>query len=171
MATQKIPAWARFPRNRLTVSMVSNGFRNSKELLVSFPRLFSRLNRLMGVDTATVVGSNVNIAIDAKTDTLPLSEIGEFMLAPNDYIATRTSVSLTPATATVVHGNTQQLTFTVTYSDSSTAAITSGVSFSSSDTTLATVNATGLVTTIVAGSVTITASIAGLSDSTVITIT
>lgn len=63
-----------------------------------------------------------------------------------------TGATVAPTTASIAVGNTQQLTATVTPAD---ATDTSGA-WSSSDDTIATVNATGLVTGIAAGEATIT---------------
>jgi hypothetical protein len=77
-----------------------------------------------------------------------------------------TSLSLTPATVSMsATGNTQQLTLTANMSDGTTQNITSaaGTTFSSSNTAVATVNATGLVTSAGTGTATITGSNGGLS--------
>ena len=63
-----------------------------------------------------------------------------------------TSVDVSPATASIAVGATAQLTATV-----SPAAANSAVTWSSSDSTKATMDATGLVTGVAAGSATITA--------------
>ncbi len=62
-----------------------------------------------------------------------------------------------PGSTTVAVGATQALTVTGTYSDSSTFDLTCGSQFASSDTSVATVGATGLVTATGAGEATITA--------------
>jgi uncharacterized protein YjdB len=63
-----------------------------------------------------------------------------------------TGVTLSPTTATLLVGATQQLTPTV----APATATNKAVSYSSSNTAIATVNATGLITAIAAGSATIT---------------
>lgn len=79
------------------------------------------------------------------------------------------SVSLTPETASVVIGATQQLTATVLPAD---AAIKT-VKYVSSDPTKATVNASGLVTGVAAGTTTITVTTdsGNKTDTSVITVT
>ena len=72
-----------------------------------------------------------------------------------------TGVSLSPSTFTVSIGSTQQLTATVSPTNASNPAVT----FSSSNTAVATVNGTGLVTPIGAGTVTITVTTGGFSAS------
>jgi len=63
-----------------------------------------------------------------------------------------TGVTVSPTTATVVAGATTQLTATVSPSNATNKAVT----WSSSNTAIATVNATGLVTAVTAGAATIT---------------
>lgn len=63
-----------------------------------------------------------------------------------------TGVTMTPATTSVVVGNTRQLNATVAPSSASNKAVT----YKSSDTSVATVNANGLVTGVAAGSATVT---------------
>ncbi len=80
-----------------------------------------------------------------------------------------TSVTVTPATASVVDGNTQQLTATVAPSN----ATNQTVSWSSNNTAVATVNSSGLVTAIAPGTATITATTqdGSKTDTSVITVT
>lgn len=63
-----------------------------------------------------------------------------------------TGVTMSPATTSVVVGNTRQLNATVAPSDATNKAVT----YESSDTAIATVNANGLVTGVAAGSATVT---------------
>jgi IPT/TIG domain-containing protein/Big-like domain-containing protein len=77
-----------------------------------------------------------------------------------------TSLTLTPATINFAStGATQQLMLTANMSDGTTQNITSaaGTTYSSNNTAAATVNATGLVTSVGTGSATITGSNGGLS--------
>jgi hypothetical protein len=83
---------------------------------------------------------------------------------------TLSSITLTPSTVTLTAGQTQQLTATTHYSDGSTKDVTSTATWVSSDTTIATVSGAGLVTSLVAGQVTITASVSGVSKSVAITV-
>ena len=79
-----------------------------------------------------------------------------------------TDISVLPATATKVAGQTQQLTVTFTPTDASVPR----VAWTTSDATKATVSSTGLVTTVAAGSVTITGTANGaITDTCVITVT
>ena len=76
------------------------------------------------------------------------------------------SIAVTPANATNLVGATQQFTATGTYSDGSTQNLTSQTAWSSSKTNVATINASGLATAVSAGSTTISAALAGVTDST-----
>ncbi|AXI03791.1 Ig-like domain-containing protein [Aquirhabdus parva] len=80
------------------------------------------------------------------------------------------SITVTPASSSVAAGLTQQFTATGNYSDGTSQAIATPA-WSSSDTTTATVNASGLVTSIKAGSATLTATLSGISGSAALTVT
>src|SRR5271157_3574872 len=74
------------------------------------------------------------------------------------------SIYITPSTATVSVGNTQQLTATGKYSDGSTGTISgSSVGWSSSDDTVATITSGGLVTGVKVGTATMTVSDQGVT--------
>lgn len=81
------------------------------------------------------------------------------------------SIAISPASSSIPVNTTQQFTATGTYSDGSSADITPLVAWSSSHTNIATVNAGGLVNAIAAGSTNISASLAGISQSTPLTVT
>ncbi len=81
-----------------------------------------------------------------------------------------TALAITPTGSTVERGNTLQLTATGTYTDSTTQNLSNTVAWSSSNPAVATVNANGLVTTLTAGSTTITAGKDAVSNSTGITV-
>jgi hypothetical protein len=82
------------------------------------------------------------------------------------------SIAVTPATATIVVGQTQQFTATGTFSDGSTQNITTSAAWTSSDATTATVGAaTGIAAGVKAGApVTITASKSGVSGTASLTV-
>ncbi|WP_421897548.1 chondroitinase-B domain-containing protein [Marinoscillum sp.] len=79
-----------------------------------------------------------------------------------------TGVSVTPASASLIEGNTHQLSASVSPSD----ATDQGVAWSSSNTTVATVSSSGLVTAITEGSATITVTTndGGFTDTSTITV-
>ncbi|MFC2003424.1 Ig-like domain-containing protein, partial [Chloroflexota bacterium] len=86
-------------------------------------------------------------------------------------VATLDSIAVTPATPTTVVGNTVQFVATGTYSDSSTANLTTLVTWASSDTSKATIAAGGLAASQTAGSTTITATLDTVSGNTTLTVT
>lgn len=81
------------------------------------------------------------------------------------------SIAVTPETASIAVGSTQQFTATGTYSGGSTADLTTQVTWTSSDTTVATINASGLATGVAVGEATITATLDSLTDSATLTVT
>lgn len=83
---------------------------------------------------------------------------------------TLSSIAVSPTTASLTIGGTQALTVTGTYSDATTAALTSGVTYTSSSTTIASVSGTGLVTAAAAGTATITAAASGKTATATITV-
>lgn len=84
------------------------------------------------------------------------------------------TLTLSPSSTTVKLGYTKQITATAKFLDNSTYAVTSRVQWSSSDTSIATVNFSGVVTPIAAGTVTITGTAESdggyISDSTTVTV-
>ena len=72
------------------------------------------------------------------------------------------SITVSPTSASISVGATQQFTATGHYSNGSTQTLTSGTTWSSSSTTYATIGATGLATGVAAGSTNITASSGGV---------
>ena len=76
------------------------------------------------------------------------------------------SISVTPTTSTTTLGGTKQFSATGIYSDDSNRDITANVIWSSSDTTIATVNTGGLVTTKAVGSVIISAGMGNINSDT-----
>jgi uncharacterized protein YjdB len=122
-------------------------------------------------DVATVdSGGIVTAGSTTGTATLTATQ-GDTILVPGDTpIVVETTLTVTASalssiavtaendTTSIATGSTVQLTATGTFADDSTDDVTSHVTWSSSDTTLATVDAaTGLVTGVGAGTVTITA--------------
>ena len=80
------------------------------------------------------------------------------------------SIAVTPVNPTTAAGGSQQFTATGTYSDGSTANITTQVTWSSSNTSVATINASGLATAVAAGTSTITATQGSITGSTTLTV-
>jgi trimeric autotransporter adhesin len=81
------------------------------------------------------------------------------------------SIAVTPAGPSVAKGRTEQFAATGTLSDGSTEDLTTSVTWASSTPGVATISASGLAATLGTGSSTIGASLAGLTGSTVLTVT
>ncbi len=100
-----------------------------------------------GVVTAASTAGTAHIAVTAVVG------VNNVVTAPTPATIVvsipLTSIALSPLSATIAAGATQQLTVTGTYANNSTAVLpASGETFASSDTTVATVDGTGLVTVV-----------------------
>ncbi|MGO8972367.1 MAG: Ig-like domain-containing protein [Steroidobacteraceae bacterium] len=88
--------------------------------------------------------------------------------------ATLVSIAVTPATASVADGTSQQFTATGTYTDGSTQNLTAAATWNSSDTTIASISnaagSSGLATGLGVGSTSISAAV-GTVDSSTVTLT
>ena len=118
-----------------------------------------------GLVTTKADGSvTVSASLDGMT--------GSAALTVQSKTKTVSSVSVTPATASVTVGATLQFTATATFSDGTTSDVTSnGTTWSSSAATIATISSTGLATTASAGQTTLTATYQGKSGSAKLTAT
>lgn len=112
------------------------------------------------------------VVIDTKTSQLKTSQNWFAQVVTPDNIGTyvekiipTTGITVSPTTATIAVGGTQQITPTLTPSGA-----TGTVTYSTSDASKATVSSTGLVTGVASGSAVITAVCDGLSDSATITV-
>ncbi len=83
---------------------------------------------------------------------------------------TLTSIAVTPASPTIPNGTSQQFTATGTYSDSSTADITSSVTWASDTPAVATISAAGLAHGVSPGTSTISATLGSVSGNTLLTV-
>ena len=117
-----------------------------------------------GKVTAIAAGStNITAALNGVTGTTSIT-----VTAAAKTVA---KVTVTPATASLAPGATQQYTATATYSDNSQANVTSTATWTSSNTAVATVNASGLATAASAGSASITAAVGSVSGTAALTVT
>lgn len=91
---------------------------------------------------------------------------------PDAFVATLTSITVTPGTVTAKRGLSAptQLRATVALSDSRTIDVSDNATWTSTDATIATVSTTGLVTPIGAGTATITAEFEGATSTTIVTV-
>lgn len=87
-------------------------------------------------------------------------------------LANLVSITVKPENETLAKQTTQQFTVTGTFSDGSTRNVTNQVSsWTSSNTSVATIVPSGLVTAVAAGNTTITAHVGSVTDSTTLTVT
>jgi uncharacterized protein YjdB len=80
------------------------------------------------------------------------------------------SIAVTPVGQTLGIGISEQYVATATYSDGSSSDLSSGVTWTSSSTSVATVNGSGVITTVAAGNTNITATLGALTDSSTLTV-
>ena len=125
--------------------------------------------------TVTMQVNGTTIAVVADTSGITSGDPGLYYIDLNggappptdvifdNFVAGRidrpvlASIAITPSSATVMAGSYVQFTATGTYTDGSTANVSNLVSWSSSNTSIATVNTTGLAYAASPGTVTITA--------------
>lgn len=91
---------------------------------------------------------------------------GKFFPSASSLVA----ISISPSNTTIGLSVTQQFTATGTFGDSSSKNITSSVAWSSSSTNVATINSSGLATSVATGTTTITAAESGISGVTTLTV-
>ena len=84
---------------------------------------------------------------------------------------TLTALSVSPSSTSIGVGATQQFTATATYSDSSTANVTSTANWMAATPAVATVNSGGMATAVASGSTAITASLNGVSGNSMLNVT
>src|SRR5712691_5524578 len=119
---------------------------------------------------ATVSSSGLVTGVAAGSATITATSEGKSGTSVVTVSVPVASVTVSPAAASVQAGQTQQLTATL--KDANGNVLTGRtVTWSSNNTTVATVNGTGLVTAKVAGSATITATSEGQSGTASITVT
>ena len=114
-----------------------------------------------GAYTLTVTGTSGSLTHNSTTNLLVLSSGSPTLV----------SIAVTPASASILAGGTQQYAATGTYSDSSTQNLTSSVTWTSSTPGTATINSAGLATGVAGGSTTIQAASGAISGSAPLTVT
>ncbi|HYA88445.1 MAG TPA: Ig-like domain-containing protein [Nitrospirota bacterium] len=126
---------------------------------------------------SNAAGSNglaTPVAVGSTTITATVGSIsGSTMLSVTP--ATLVSLAVTPSSPSIALGTTQQFIATGTYSDGSTQNLTTAVTWGSSSASVAAISnaagSNGLVTPVVVGSTTITATLGSKSGSTTLTVT
>jgi uncharacterized protein YjdB len=120
------------------------------------------IDPVSGFAKAIAVGStNITASATSSSGTVVTSP----PVALTVTSAVLTGITITPATASIKPGGTQQFTALANYSDGSSQPLTSGVTWSSSSPGVAGINNTGLATGVTIGSTTISASYGGFNGS------
>jgi 6-phosphogluconolactonase (cycloisomerase 2 family) len=112
------------------------------------------------VTVATITSSGLATGVSAGSASIMavLGTVTSQSAALTVTGATLQSISVTPASAFIIAGQTQQYTATGTYSDGSTQPLSTAVAWTSSPTAVATIVANGLATGVAQGTATISAS-------------
>jgi len=109
-----------------------------------------------GVATGVAPGSTTVTATDSGVSgTATLTVVAK----------TVTAISVSPGSADIAVGGTQQFTATATYADGTQGSVTSSASWSVGNATYATVNSSGLAIGLAQGNTSVTASLSGFSSS------
>ncbi len=111
---------------------------------------------------ATISSSGLAVGSTMTASVGSVSGSGTLNVGP----ATLQSITISPQNATIGKGTTLQLTATGNYSDSSTQDLTALVTWTSSDSTLVSITSAGLATARQFGTVTITATLGLVTNST-----
>lgn len=142
---------------------------------IEFTGIYTEYEFTKGIyhtDTQTWEKAGVKgIVVDARYGLADLSTFFSVIQTPDSVqvasgVYTVSGIGVTPSTASVEVGDTVQLNATLTPNGA-----TGTITWTSSADTTATVDATGLVTGVEAGTATITASCGGYSDTCVVTVT
>jgi hypothetical protein len=123
-----------------------------------------------GVATINSGGLASAVAVGTSTISATLGSTSGNTLLTVKAPPTLNSIAVTPANPTNFVGNTQQFAATGTYSDGSTANVTSQATWASSATGVATINGAGLATSTGAGGSSISATIGAVSGATTLTV-
>ncbi|MDX7827583.1 Ig-like domain-containing protein [Aeromonas caviae] len=128
----------------------------------------------VGAHTVSVNSAGILTGMMPGTTEVTASKDGIISNTANITItdATLTAIQVTPPSVSLAKGQTRQLTATATYSDNTTADISSDVTWLAVDITTATISSTGLLTGITPGSTAVTAIKDGITSDTInITVT
>jgi uncharacterized protein YjdB len=121
--------------------------------------------------TATITSSGMATSVAAGTTNISASFAGVSKSTSLTVTAPSiASISVTPVGLTLGIGIYQQYTATATYTDGTSFDLTSGVQWTSSTPATATINNSGLATTVAAGSTTITATVGSFTDTSTLTV-
>ena len=119
----------------------------------------------------TAGSSAITAAFGSRSGSATLTVTPLTPVVPPVPVPVLASLAVTPATASILVGATQQYTAIATYSDNSTAVVTNTVTWNSGATSVASIAASGIATGVAAGTSTITASSGGRSANATLTVT
>jgi uncharacterized protein YjdB len=125
------------------------------------------------IKVATVSATGLVTAVAAGTATITAKsgeQSGTSIVTVTAAPSTVTSVAVTPSSVTLTANGTQQLQANANYSDHSASDVTASAVWTSSDTTIATVSKTGLVSAVAPGSATISAKSGGQTGTSSVTV-
>jgi uncharacterized protein YjdB len=157
-ATQQFAATAMYSDNSTADVTTSATWVSSKPAVATISAaggLATALSSGTTTVTATLTGVSGTAAVTVPQPPPPV---------------TVTSIAVTPPTASIAVGATQQFVATATYSDGTTGNVTTTATWTSSKPTVATV-ASGLATSLAAGSATLTATLNGVHGTATLTVT
>lgn len=141
--------WNNYTLQVTFINDTVSGFYNGAPVLQGAP--FSSTGTTLGLYAFDAQGGSPL----GGTDSIYFDNLSVTASASNG--ATLVSLAVTPGNSTMQAGTTLQLAATGTYGDGSAQNLTNAVSWRSSNTAIATINSSGLVTGVIAGSSTITA--------------
>ena len=116
------------------------------------------------VATISASGLATTLAVGTTNITATLNGVTSPVDTLTVTAATLSSIALTPVNPSVAKGLTEQFTATGTYTDSTTQNLTSQVVWASATPSVATINTSGLATTLAPGATNITATLNGLTS-------
>ncbi len=133
-------------------------------------------NKLIYVVDAATLNTQISLAAGAEHtvveewDKCGGASYTTINLTVEAATGTPTSIALSPSPASIQTDESQQFTATAKYSNGSTANVTSTATWKSSNTSVASVDSSGLATGLSAGSTTISATVGGVTGSAPLTV-
>jgi uncharacterized protein YjdB len=121
---------------------------------------------------ATINTAGLATAVGDGTTTITAA-VGKLKATASLTVLTKalTGVQITPASASIGVGTTQQYAATANYNDGTTSDVTATATWASSDAAVATISATGLASGVAAGNTTISATFEGTTGTALLSVT